>query len=137
MQLPSVLTVAGSDSSGGAGIQADLKTIAALGLYGQSVICALTAQNTCGVRSIQETDAQIVADQMDAVFEDIRPASVKIGMLSSARVARTVAQGLRRGGGAPCGNRHIDLVASPDFHHFIVLTGPEGHLQPVRHLRRG
>ena len=96
MQLPSVLTIAGSDSSGGAGIQADLKTIAALGLYGQSVICALTAQNTCGVRSIQETDAQIVADQMDAVFEDIRPTSVKIGMLSSAQVAHAVAQGLSR-----------------------------------------
>lgn len=96
MQLPSVLTVAGSDSSGGAGIQADLKTIAALGLYGQSVITALTAQNTCGVRSIQETSAQVVIDQMDAVFEDIRPAAVKIGMLSSSQIARAVAQGLRR-----------------------------------------
>ena len=101
MQLPSVLTVAGSDSSGGAGIQADLKTIAALGLYGQSVITALTAQNTCGVRSIQETSAQVVIDQMDAVFEDIRPAAVKIGMLSTSQIARTVAQGLRRHGAGP------------------------------------
>ena len=84
MQLPSVLTIAGSDSSGGAGIQADLKTIAALGLYGQSVITALTAQNTCGVRSIQETSVQVVIDQMDAVYEDIRPAAVKIGMLSTS-----------------------------------------------------
>ena len=98
MQLPSVLTVAGSDSSGGAGIQADLKTIAALGLYGQSVITALTAQNTCGVRSIQETTVQVVIDQMDTVFEDIRPAAVKIGMLSTSQIARTVAQGLRRHG---------------------------------------
>ena len=96
MQLPSVVTVAGSDSSGGAGIQADLKTIAALGLYGQSVITALTAQNTCGVRSIQETQPQIVSDQIDAVFEDIRPAAVKIGMLSSAPVVHEVARGLRR-----------------------------------------
>ena len=100
MQLPSVVTVAGSDSSGGAGIQADLKTIAALGLYGQSVVTALTAQNTCGVRSIQETQPQIVSDQIDAVFEDIRPAAVKIGMLSSAPIVRAVAQGLRRHGAA-------------------------------------
>ena len=98
MQLPSVLTIAGSDSSGGAGIQADLKTIAALGLYGQSVITALTAQNTCGVRSIQETSVQVVIDQMDAVYEDIRPAAVKIGMLSTSQIAHTVAQGLRRHG---------------------------------------
>ncbi len=100
MQLPSVVTIAGSDSSGGAGIQADLKTIAALGLYGQSVITALTAQNTCGVRSIQETSAQVVSDQIDAVFEDIRPAAVKVGMLSSAPIVHEVAHGLRRHGAA-------------------------------------
>ncbi len=96
MQLPSVVTIAGSDSSGGAGIQADLKTMAALGLYGQSVITALTAQNTCGVRSVQQTEVAIVADQIDAVFEDIRPAATKIGMLSSAPIAHAVAEGLRR-----------------------------------------
>jgi hydroxymethylpyrimidine/phosphomethylpyrimidine kinase len=98
MQLPSVVTIAGSDSSGGAGIQADLKTIAALGLYGQSVITALTSQNTCGVRSIQETRLDIVDDQIDAVFEDIRPQAVKIGMLSSAHIASHVASGLARHG---------------------------------------
>ncbi len=100
MRLPSVLTIAGSDSSGGAGIQADLKTIAALGLYGQSAITALTAQNTCGVRSIQEASPQFVSDQIDAVFEDIAPAAVKVGMLSSGQIARAVAEGLRSHGAA-------------------------------------
>lgn len=100
MRLPSVLTIAGSDSSGGAGIQADLKTIAALGLYGQSAITALTAQNTCGVRSIQEATPQFVSDQIDAVFEDIAPAAVKVGMLSSGQIAHVVAEGLRRHGAA-------------------------------------
>lgn len=95
MKLPSVLTVAGSDSSGGAGIQADLKTIAALGLYGQSAVTALTAQNTCGVRSVHEAPPDFVRDQIDAVFEDIRPDAVKVGMLSSAQIASCVARALR------------------------------------------
>jgi hydroxymethylpyrimidine/phosphomethylpyrimidine kinase len=89
--MPSVLTIAGSDSSAGAGIQADLKTFAALGVYGTSVITAVTAQNTSGVRSVHEMPAGIVADQIDAVVEDIRPDAVKIGMLASAPIIEAVA----------------------------------------------
>lgn len=98
MDMRTVLTVAGSDSSGGAGVQADLKTIAAHLLYGESVITALTAQNTCGVAGIWEVPADVVAAQMDVVFEDIRPDAVKVGMVSSAAVAHAVADGLARHG---------------------------------------
>ena len=94
-RVPSVLTVAGSDSSGGAGVQADLKTIEAHALYGQSVICALTAQNTRAVRDVMDVPPTFVRAQMDAVFEDIRPSAVKVGMVSSAGNVRAVAQGLR------------------------------------------
>src|SRR5206468_5454116 len=75
------LTIAGSDSSGGAGIQADLKTFAALGVYGTSVITAVTAQNTKGVRAIHALPAEFVASQLDAVFEDLAIGATKIGML--------------------------------------------------------
>jgi hydroxymethylpyrimidine/phosphomethylpyrimidine kinase len=85
-KMKKVLTIAGSDCSGGAGIQADLKTIAAHGMYGMSVITALTAQNTTGVFGIAETDPDFVAAQLDAVFTDIVPDSVKIGMVSSSRI---------------------------------------------------
>lgn len=91
-----VLTIAGSDSGGGAGIQADLKTFAALGCYGMSAITALTAQNTLGVRSIHAPPPQMLADQIDAVLEDIGADAVKIGMLHSAEIARTVAAALDR-----------------------------------------
>jgi len=89
-------TVAGSDSSGAAGIQADLKTFAALGVYGASVITALTAQNTQGVRAIHDVPADFVAAQIDAVFSDLEVAAVKIGMLSQAAIIETVAAGLAR-----------------------------------------
>ncbi len=92
---PRLLTIAGSDSGGGAGIQADLKTFAALGVYGASAITALTAQNTLGVRAVLETPPDFVAAQIDAVFEDIGVDAVKIGMLGSAPVARAVAGRLR------------------------------------------
>jgi hydroxymethylpyrimidine kinase/phosphomethylpyrimidine kinase len=92
--IPNLLTIAGSDPSGGAGIQADLKTFAALGGYGMAVITALTAQNTCGVRGIHRPPAGFVADQIDAIFEDIRVDSVKIGMLASAEIAEAVADRL-------------------------------------------
>ncbi|MCG2591566.1 bifunctional hydroxymethylpyrimidine kinase/phosphomethylpyrimidine kinase [Ramlibacter sp. XY19] len=95
-RYPRVLTIAGSDSGGGAGIQADLKTFAALGCFGMSAITALTAQNTLGVRSIHAVPAQILADQVDAVAEDIGIDAVKIGMLHSAETVRTVAAALRR-----------------------------------------
>ncbi len=90
------LTIAGSDSSGGAGIQADLKTFAALGVYGASVIAALTAQNTTGVIGIHEVPPDFVAQQMDAVFSDLTIGAVKIGMLARADVIATVARGLDR-----------------------------------------
>lgn len=95
-RYPRVLSIAGSDSGGGAGIQADLKTIAALGCFGMTAITALTAQNTLGVRSIHAVPLQILADQIDAVVEDIGVDAVKIGMLHSAETVRTVADALRR-----------------------------------------
>ena len=93
-----VLTIAGSDSGGGAGIQADLKTIAANGCYGMSVITALTAQNTCGVTAIHPVPVKFVRAQMDAVLSDIGCDVVKIGMLFSPELIREVAEGLRRHG---------------------------------------
>lgn len=88
------LTIAGSDSSGGAGIQADLKTFAALGVYGASVIVALTAQNTLGVTGIHDVPADFVRAQIDAVFSDLDVDAVKIGMLSRAASIEAVAKGL-------------------------------------------
>ncbi len=89
------VTIAGSDSSGGAGIQADLKTFSALGVYGASVITALTAQNTRGVTAIHEAPAGFVRAEIDAVFSDLAVGAVKIGMLASPELIRTVAAGLR------------------------------------------
>jgi len=94
-QFPCALTIAGSDSSGGAGIQADLKTFAAFGVYGASVITAVTAQNTTGVRAVFEMPCDIVAAQLDAVFEDLPIAAIKIGMLASAEIIHIVADRLR------------------------------------------
>jgi hydroxymethylpyrimidine/phosphomethylpyrimidine kinase len=90
--IPNVLTIAGSDPSGGAGIQADLKTFSALGGYGMSVLTGLTAQNTMGVRSVFPVPASFVGEQLDAVFDDVRVDAVKIGMLASADVVETVAR---------------------------------------------
>lgn len=92
--VPAVLTIAGSDSSGGAGIQADIKTITAHRLYAESAITALTAQNTCGVTMVEDASPGMVAAQIDACFDDIRPAAVKIGMVSSASIAETIADRL-------------------------------------------
>ena len=86
-----VLTIAGSDCSGGAGIQADLKTIATHKLYGMSVITALTAQNTTGVYGIMEASPDFVAKQMDCIFDDIRPHAVKIGMVSNTEIIKIIA----------------------------------------------
>lgn len=96
--VPAVLAIAGSDSSGGAGIQADIKTIAAHGLFAETAITALTAQNTRGVRDVMEATPQMVAEQIDAVFEDIPPAAVKVGMVSSAAIVETIAERLGRWG---------------------------------------
>jgi hydroxymethylpyrimidine/phosphomethylpyrimidine kinase len=95
-QYPRVLSIAGSDSGGGAGIQADLKTIAALGCYGMTAITALTAQNTLGVRSIHGVPPQMLREQIDAVIEDIGAHAVKIGMLHSPEIVLTVAQAIDR-----------------------------------------
>jgi hydroxymethylpyrimidine/phosphomethylpyrimidine kinase len=91
-----VLSIAGSDSGGGAGIQADLKTFSALGCFGMTAITALTAQNTCGVRAIHGVPPEMLRDQIDAVVEDIGVDAVKIGMLHAPEIVRTVAQAIDR-----------------------------------------
>jgi hydroxymethylpyrimidine/phosphomethylpyrimidine kinase len=93
---PRVLSIAGSDSGGGAGIQADLKTFCALGCYGMTAITAITAQNTQGVRAIHGVPSDILAAQIDAVIEDIGADAVKIGMLHVPEIVRVVAQAIRR-----------------------------------------
>src|SRR5690606_24498337 len=94
--MKTALTIAGSDSGGGAGIQADLKAFAANGVYGMSVITAVTAQNTVEVRSVQDIDLSIIKDQIEAVFDDIHVDAVKIGMLSSSAAVEAVAQSLEK-----------------------------------------
>jgi hydroxymethylpyrimidine/phosphomethylpyrimidine kinase len=96
MTTPVALTIAGSDSSGGAGIQADLKTFAALGVYGASVITALTAQNTSGVTGIHLVPPDFVTAQMDAVFSDLNVKAVKIGMVAQLATIEAIAAGLKR-----------------------------------------
>lgn len=95
MVMKTALTVAGSDCSGGAGIQADIKTMTMNGVYAMSAITALTAQNTTGVRAIQESTPEFLGQQMDAVFEDIVPDAVKIGMVSSSELICVIADRLR------------------------------------------
>ena len=92
--MKSALSIAGSDSSGGAGIQADIKTMTMNGVYAMSAITALTAQNTTGVRSILESTPEFLKDQIDAVFEDIRPNAIKIGMVASAELIEVIADRL-------------------------------------------
>ena len=98
MSLPRALTIAGSDSGGGAGIQADLKTFQELGVFGTSVVTALTAQNTVGVQGVHEVPPGFVREQLDAVLGDIGTDAAKIGMLGSAPIVRAVAEGLRAHG---------------------------------------
>ena len=93
--MKTALTIAGSDSSGGAGIQADIKTMMANGVYAMSAITALTAQNTTGVKSILEATPEFLQDQLDCIFTDIRPDAVKIGMVSSADLIRMIAAKLK------------------------------------------
>jgi hydroxymethylpyrimidine/phosphomethylpyrimidine kinase len=119
MSIPIAVTIAGSDSSGGAGIQADLKTFAALGVYGASVVTALTAQNTRGVAGIHDVPADFVAAQMDAVFSDLDVAAVKIGMLANAEVIAAVAAGLER-------HRARNMVLDP----IMVASSGEKLLRP-------
>jgi hydroxymethylpyrimidine/phosphomethylpyrimidine kinase len=121
------VTIAGSDSGGGAGIQADLKTFSALGVYGASVVTALTAQNTLGVQAIHDVPAEFIAAQMDSVFSDLPVSATKIGMLSQVPVIEAVASGLDRHG---IGNVVLDPV--------MVATSGDRLLNPgaVSALRR-
>ena len=113
-RLPIALTIAGSDSGGGAGIQADLKTFAALGVYAASVVTALTAQNTRGVRAIHTPPPGIVGAQIEAVLEDFAVAAIKIGMLGSAEIANVVAESLLPWGeGGPKGRMRAFVIYDP------------------------
>ncbi|MBQ2692986.1 MAG: bifunctional hydroxymethylpyrimidine kinase/phosphomethylpyrimidine kinase, partial [Clostridia bacterium] len=94
--MKTALTIAGSDSSGGAGIQADIKTMTMNGVYAMSAITALTAQNTTGVTAIQESSPDFLAEQLDEIFTDIFPDAVKIGMVSSSDLITTIAEKLQK-----------------------------------------
>ena len=107
MKCKTALTIAGSDCSGGAGIQADIKTMTMNGVYAMSAITAMTAQNTTGVKAIQESTPEFLKQQLDAVFEDIYPDAVKIGMVSSSELIRVIADRLAYYG---AGNIVVDPV---------------------------
>ncbi len=98
MLIPKALTIAGSDSGGGAGIQADIKTFTAFGVYGMSAITAITAQNTVGVQLVYDLPVEIVVEQIKSIAMDIRPDAVKTGMLSSSSIVNVVADGIARYG---------------------------------------
>jgi hydroxymethylpyrimidine/phosphomethylpyrimidine kinase len=119
-QLAVALTIAGSDSGGGAGIQADLKTFAALGTHGASAITCITAQNPKGVYGIQACSAEIVRRQIEVVYGELRPAAVKTGMLYSAPIIRVVAESLHR-------HRGVPLVVDP----VMVSTSGAQLLKPA------
>lgn len=127
--MKKVLTIAGSDSSGGAGIQADLKTFSAHGVFGMSVITAVTAQNTQGVFAVQDIDQEVVAKQIEAVFEDIEVDAVKIGMVSQVQTIEIVAQELRKYGP---GNIVVDpvMLSSSGYH----LLNSEAEATLIREL---
>ena len=118
--IPNVLTIAGSDCSGGAGIQADLKTFSALGVYGASVITALTAQNTVGVAAIHDVPAAFVVAQLDAILDDLAVAAIKIGMAGSAESIAAIAARLARGPVAPIVLDPVMVATSGD-----ALLSPE------------
>lgn len=113
-RIPNLLSIAGSDPSGGAGIQADLKTFSALGCYGMAAITALTAQNTQGVTGVHVPDASFIAQQIDMIFADVRVDAVKIGMLGSPEIVHAVADALTR-------HKPSHLVLDP------VLVATSGH----------
>lgn len=136
-EYPRVLSIAGSDSGGGAGIQADLKTFSALGCYGMTAITALTAQNTTGVRAIHGVPPDMLRDQIDAVIEDIGADAVKIGMLHSPELVRTVASAIDRhalthvvldpvmvatSGAVLIANSAVQQLVSELFHRTALVT---------------
>lgn len=112
--MKTALTIAGSDSGGGAGIQADLKTFSALGVYGMSVITAVTAQNTREVRSVQNIDVEVIKDQFEAVVDDLPVNGIKIGMLSTEEIIKTVSNCLKK-------VQNIPIVLDP------VMISKSGH----------
>ena len=122
-QTPIALTIAGSDSGGGAGIQADLKTFSALGVYGASVITALTAQNTVSVTAIEDVSPAFIGRQIDAVLSDLSVKAIKIGMLSQVEVIQAVAAGLKQ-------YPHIPVVLDP----VMVAKSGDVLLQPEAHI---
>jgi len=115
MKYINVLTIAGSDSGGGAGIQADLKTFSALGCFGTSVITAVTAQNTLGVRSVHGIPAEMIKDQLQAVLEDISPVAIKIGMINRAEVVAVIETELK------IYNNDVPVILDP------VMVATSGH----------
>lgn len=127
--MKNVLTIAGSDSCGGAGIQADLKTFCALGTYGMSVITAVTAQNTKGVSNIREMDVEIVRGQIDCLYEDIDIHAVKIGMVSSIEIIDAIADCLRKN---KASNIVLDtvMVSKSGYH----LLRPESRDELIKEL---
>lgn len=133
-RYPVVLSIAGSDSSGGAGIQADIKTLSALGVYGATAITAITAQNTCGVHAQMAVPAQMVYDQIIAVVEDVSPSVVKIGMLANVDVVCVVAEALMR--------YSIPIILDPVMvsssgHRLLAIEAQEAvikHLLPMSML---
>lgn len=118
--MKTILTIAGSDCSGGAGIQADIKTITVHKMYAMSVITALTAQNTTGVYGVQDTAPEFVASQLDCVFEDIRPDAVKIGMVSNEKIIRVIAEKLRD---YQAGNVVVDPVMAATSGSVLMQDG--------------
>lgn len=119
---PIVLSIAGSDSSGGAGIQADLKTFSALGVYGATAITAITAQNTQGVNSQYALNPQMVYEQIIAVIDDLQPSVVKIGMLSNAEIVRAVAEALSKYSATMI----LDpVMVSSSGHRLLSIAGQE------------
>jgi hydroxymethylpyrimidine/phosphomethylpyrimidine kinase len=159
---PIALTIAGSDSGGGAGIQADLKTFHQLGVFGTSAVTAITAQNTLGVRAVHPVPVEVVRQQIDAVAEDLPPRAVKSGMLATAPLVEAVAEAIRRHGlanyvldpvmVASSGDRLLDsdaeravsarlvplaTLVTPNLHEAAVLTGAAvNDLDSMRHAAR-
>ena len=123
------LTIAGSDSSGGAGIQADLKTFSALGVYGASVITALTAQNTLGVQGVETVSPAFIARQLDSVLSDLDVGAIKTGMLANADIVKTVADVLGSGQPRPLVVDPVMVATSGD-----VLLAPDAVGALKRHL---
>lgn len=120
MNYINVLTIAGSDSGGGAGIQADLKTFSALGCFGTSAITAVTAQNTRGVRSVHGIPVEMIKDQLQAVLEDIAPVAIKIGMINRAEVVQVIEKELR------AYDRSVPVILDP----VMVATSGDRLIEP-------